>query len=391
MTADQSVPSSKMLPEALLGDFAWHVEAGADAPVVFEVPEDYEQIFRNSGSASEVLGIQRLISLVRRASISVRWGSNIAARVSAQPHLFPLLAILLLLDTVTHVVWTDGAWQSRGVKGVGKEIQTHKLLKTKPGESDLTVSLEGRVSSLAPDLYDITTQRLLPRENFVTLAVDLFGAQIDAGKPVRDVYNKANLLGTILAELIENSEMHGRLDAAGRPILSSAVRGVMFRRVKLTFDEKRTKGEPATTKEVECFEASIFDSGIGYYESYTREPLTTDTDVSKEWVVLHKCLERHFYPELPDSRPAHRGLGLYESLRALQVLKGRIEFRTGSVYAYRTFFDEELQASMEERKPLSHMAWPKPRLLDMEKKYLAVPTKQELLTGSSVRILVPLG
>jgi hypothetical protein len=84
-----------------------------------------------------------------------------------------------------------------------------------------------------------------------------------------------------------------------------------------------------TTRDVPCFEASIFDSGIGYFASYTRDPLQPQTDLKLEWQVLHNCLERHYFPQLADGRPGHRGMGLYEVLRALQVLKGRIEFRTG--------------------------------------------------------------
>jgi hypothetical protein len=36
------------------------------------------------------------------------------------------------------------------------------------------------------------------------------------------------------------------------------------------------------------------------------------------------------------------------------------------------------------------LAWPEPRLLDLDKRYLALPTEHELLVGASVRILVPL-
>lgn len=389
MSTKLPVTSIKRLPDALLADFSFSDLADGDTLDLF-VPDTYEEALKENFAAPEVVAIQRLITVSKRKSIHVYWGAGIAARASAQPHLFPLLAILLLLDAASHSVLTDGEWQARGVKGVGRAIQGHQLLKTQPGESDLVVSVEGRVNSLASDLYDLETLSLLPRDNLVTLAMELFGSQIVAESSVRSIYDNANLLGTILAELIENSEMHGRLDASGRPILKSAVRGVMFRRVKMTFDMKRKPGGQTLTKDVECFEASVFDSGIGYYESYTREPLSPDTDTSLEWKVLHKCLERHFYPELPDSRPAHRGMGLYEVLRALQVLKGRIELRTGSVYGYRTFFEEELQVAMEPRHPLAHITWPKPVLLDVQKKYLTVPTKHEPLVGSSIRILIPL-
>ena len=105
---------------------------------------------------------------------------------------------------------------------------------------------------------------------------------------------------TNFAELIENADVHGRFDLAGRLLARSAVRGVVFRRivVQVAVDKPAT-GAPRT-RNVDCFEASVFDSGVGYYRSYTREPLMDSTDIRKEWMVLHKCLERHFYPELPD-------------------------------------------------------------------------------------------
>lgn len=77
-------------------------------------------------------------------------------------------------------------------------------------------------------------------------------------------------------------------------------------------------------------------------------------------------------------------------LRAIQALKGRIEIRTGRLFAYRTFLDGELQAQMQPRTEFSRLAWPVPKLLDVGKKYVANPSANEHLIGASVRIIVPL-
>lgn len=390
----ESSDSAKRLPEDLLGDFSWHADMSSDSVVQLYVPDGYDEILQGNVAASEVLGVQRFITLVRSVKeVHVLWDSDIAARVSNQPHLFPLLAVALQSDSVLHFVKSDEAWQKRSLNDVRLKIQSHRISNS-PGNihSDLAVSVESNVSTLSSDLYNLNSLKLLPRESFETLAVNIIGSRIVPGRSVRNIYKNASLLGTILAELIENSDMHGRLHGDGRPVLGAgaAVRGVIFRKVILSFDVRSKAGGATTSKEIECFEVSVFDSGIGYFHSYTKNPIDSTTSIHDEWKVLHNCLERHYYPDLSENRPAHRGMGIFEVLRALQVLKGRIEFRTGSVYAYRTFFDDDVQTSMEPKQRFAHIRWPKPRLLDVKKKYVAVPTKQETLVGSSVRIIVPL-
>jgi hypothetical protein len=390
MATARPVEVQARLPEALLADFSWQQTLQENALVVLRVPDEYAQQLRVEPSASEVLGIQRLITLAGRGRVQVVWDQRIAACMREQPYAFPLLAVLLSLRQIEHLVVSGQDRVAMDVETIRKKLGAHRLITEGPVPSDIVFCVEGDAQSFSPDLYDTSNLQLLPRESFETLAVDLFSSQLDAGKPAREVYGNAALLGTILAELIENADVHGRFDLAGRLVARSAVRGVLFRRIVIQVAvDKPAPGAPRT-RHVDCFEASVFDSGVGYYQSYTREPLTQETDLRKEWMVLHKCLERHFYPELPDLRPAHRGMGLYEVLRALQALKGRMEFRTGRVYAYRTFMDGELHAAMEPRSPMAHTAWPKPRLLDVEKRYLSIPTAQEQLQGSSVRILVPL-
>ena len=130
---------------------------------------------------------------------------------------------------------------------------------------------------------------------------------------------------------------------------------------------------------------------MGYLQSFTREPLTDQTDLAFEWKVFHNCLERHHDPELRDTRAAHRGMGLAEVLRALQQLEGRIEIRTGRLFAQRTFLPGELQAMMAPiSSPWAHRRWPIPKMLDYQKKYVGVPTKHAPVVGTAARVIIPL-
>lgn len=378
------------LPDALLNDFEWAVGLQEGQQVLLVVPADYPQLSTAAPAASEVVGIQRLISLARLALIGVVWDAAAWEKVSVQPAHFPLLSALLALRQVQHWVQGAEARVSLKVSPTQRGVMTHRLAKAAASASDLAICVEGEGDGLSEDIYDASTLRLHPRNYFESLAVEALTTGSVTAEAAERLYKSASLLGTILAELIENSDMHGRLDASGRPILHTGLRGLVFRRVTLPMQiPKVGKGGP-TTRDVPCFEASVFDSGIGYFASYTRAPLQPDTDLKLEWQVLHNCLERHYFPQLADGRPGHRGMGLYDVLRALQVLKGRIEFRTGRLYAYRTFLEGELQAQMKPKAPLAHFAWPEPRLLDVDKKYVAIPTAHEKLVGSSVRIIVPL-
>lgn len=383
-------PVEARLPDALLNDFKWAQDVQAGEQVLLVVPADYPQLSTGMPAASEVVGIQRLISLARKVVLTVRWDTAVWDRVNPQPALFPLLSAVLVLHQAQHWIEGKDGRESLDVSVTRQAVMAHRLAKAAAFSSDLALCVEGEGDGLSEDMYDPSTLRLHPRDYFESLAVEALTTGPVSGEATQRLYKSASLLGTILAELIENSDMHGRLDASGRPILQTGLRGLMFRRITLPMQISRIGKEAPTARDVRCLEASIFDSGVGYFASYTRAPLQPQTDLKLEWQVLHNCLERHYFPQVADGRPGHRGMGLYEVLRALQVLKGRIEFRTGRLYAYRTFLDGELQAQMKPKAPLAHLAWPEPRLLDYDKKYVAIPTEHESLVGSSVRIIIPL-
>lgn len=385
------IPKTVDIPSGLLADIKWIGDVGEATTIVFRVPGDYAEQRKVFDQVPEVIGIQRLLTLARAgARFEVLWSESVWTTVSASAAIFPLLAILLLLSRASHSVHrTDGGPEPRKANDSVKRLLQHRFSRDAFADSELVVCLESGGFVLPWDLYLPNTQSLRPRDDFETLVVDAITAQVAEGTSRQLIYRNASSLGVVVAELFENTDMHGRLDLAGKSLGTDAFRGVIFKRIKVDAPTLHPKKGAPTSRVVECFEVSIFDSGIGYFESYTRGEMVSELDF--EWKVLHNCLERHYHPDIKDHRANHRAMGLYEVLRAIQTLKGRIEIRTGRLYAYRTFMDSDLQVQMMEKDPMAYHAWPKPKLLDVDKRYLAFPTEHESLCGSSVRIIIPLG
>jgi len=380
------------LPLDLMSDGEFGHVVGADGRVHLTVPDDYEDRLASASGQSEVLGIQRLLTLARAGQeLHVSWQPGIAKKVVASVAIFPTLAVLLLLQNAEHwEIQADGTQTKLPVDTARRAIARHRLARDLFADCEVVVCADGLGMSLPSDLYNATTRRLRSREDLETLVVEALSGQRLGSPSSNAPLEKVGALGLIVAELFENTDMHARLDLEGKPVSPDSVRGLMLKRisVEVSADKRAPKGGPP--RSIECFELSVFDAGLGYYTSYTRNALTPSVTLQDEWKVLHNCLERHYHPELADGRPGHRALGLYEVLRAIQFLRGRIEIRTGRLYAYRTFLDGQIQAQMEPRADLAHLAWPKPKLLDLGKKYVAVPSEHPAVVGTSVRVIVPL-
>jgi hypothetical protein len=387
-------PRTIELPLGLMAAVPWLNNVVENETLYFVVPANYEDLMESARDQSEVLGIQRLLTLAKKgAQIEVFWDKKVIQIVRSSAAIFPLLAVLLLLKKASHFASPQSTYAEEltsSLKPIRKTIRQHQLKRDFFADSDSLICDDASGESLPVDLYNPETQKLHSREDFEILVVDVLAAQLGNSINRKEIYNKADSLGVIVAELFENTDMHGRLDLLRKPLLSDSLRGILFKRILMGQPLRKTSKSAEETGPIECFEISVFDAGLGYFSSYMRQAFDPQTQLNEEWRVLHNCLERHYFPELVDHRAGHRGLGLYEVLRALQTLKGRIEIRTGRLFAYRTFFDGELQPQMQPRAEFSHFAWPKPRLLDVEKKYLARPSEHELLIGSSVRIIIPL-
>jgi hypothetical protein len=221
-------------------------------------------------------------------------------------------------------------------------------------------------------------------------------------------------LAVILRELLENTDDHARTDSDGKELKPNSIRGLLVKRIeqKRRLPERGAVDLPA----IPCLEFTIFDSGIGYYNSYRRqlirgqargEPVSVgerqadtvrnsqlgDTvSVETEYAVVLKCLSRHSANgrDIPDSRPGHRGMGLYEVLRALKMMQGMLEVRTGRVHGYRSFLEGEIRLQLEPDSSIKRPGMPKVSLLDVDRKVVFFPAPREMVRGSVVRVVVPL-
>lgn len=365
-------------------------------PVVLSVPADFDELLDESnGTFGEVFAIQRVLTLVRsRVPLCIRWAwQSIEALVgSAATH--PLVAVLVSVEGAQHrSEGTVGeAELNRLLISARKSLAQYRLRTDFFSDRQIVLCADSRGHSYPPDLYEIDAS-LKSREDYEGLIQDILIGQLANISQTTASYRFSAALGLIVAELFENTHVHGRFDLAGGLLKPDAMRGLVFKRIKLDLPvsiliDGRSK---MTTKVTECLEISVFDTGMGYFQSFTREPLGVATDIGIEWKVLHNCLERHHDPEIADVRASHRGMGLAEVLRALQQLHGRIEIRTGRLFAQRTFLPGELQAQMEKlSSPLARQRQPKPRMLDFDKKYVAIPTTHDPVVGTAVRVIVPL-
>jgi hypothetical protein len=358
--------------------------------VCLVVPDNYEELVLSPALNGEVFAIQRLLAISRLGiPIFVNWELAISARLEKITKLQPLLAILVTLQGVVHkLTGVDAKQSDQALSSARQAVIKHKLIQDMFNPSQLLLCADSRGYGRPEQLYLPSTGALRPRSHFETLVQDVLSSELNATGEVAKQFQWAGSLGAILAELFENTDIHATTDLTGSPLSFNAMRGLIFKRIKLAVQQR--DGDRKVTEGIkDCLEISVFDSGVGYFRSFTRSAQTHE--IEYEWRVLHKCLERHFDDTIPDSRREHRALGLAEVLRKLQTLAGRIEIRTGRTFGYRTFIDGEFQTRMQQSdSEWSRFKWPKPTLLDLTKKLVAIPTAHEDTLGSAIRVIVPL-
>lgn len=377
-----------------LADFALGQWKGAlDGSVELKIPADYEQLSSSSGSAGEVFAIQRLLSLARhKTPIKVRWPPDLLARMPTVASLHPLLAVAASLQGATHESLGIGADDVDDLLArARRQIFNYRLRGDFFTDSQVLLCVDARGHGRPLDLYDRSNNGLKSREDIETTVLGVLSPQLISAETASQKFALAGALAVVVAELFENTHLHGRLDSAKTPVGPDAMRGLLFRRISVILPEHQRSGRLVAARDVPALEMSIFDSGIGYFASYTRQALDSSTDLIEEWKVMHKCFARHFDPEQVDHRQRQRGMGLYEVLRALQELKGSIEVRTGRLFAYRSFFEGELLPQMRPRSgPWARISLPKPVLLDVQNRFTPRPTLNDEVVGAAVRIVVPL-
>lgn len=365
-------------------------------PVTLFVPSDFDKQLRESkGSFGEVFAIQAALTLARGGvPLLIHWSSDAAAVLMGAAATQPLVAVLVSIESARHQA-DEGLPQEeleRLLLAAKKSLIRYRLQADFFSDRQIALCADSRGYPYPQDLYEAEA-RLKSREDYEGLIQDILVGQLANWAEAADSFRFSSALGVIVAELFENTHIHGRFDLEGALLKPDAMRGLLLKRIKFDLPVTVMVGGRVkkTTQIQECLEMSVFDTGMGYMQSFTHEPLTDETDLGLEWKVLHNCLERHHDPELRDPRAAHRGMGLAEVLRALQELEGRIEIRTGRLFAQRTFLPGELQALMVPfSSPFARRRQPVPKMLDYQKRYVGVPTKHDPVVGTAVRVIIPL-
>lgn len=397
------IQSHIKLPLGLFGDVKSFDAYARASALTIEVSSTYLEEPAESELLSEVIAIQRLISLARRAiPMRARWHHRAAERVFGSPSLFPLLAVLLCLDDVAHeIIYEDNSVTAVDVQSSRQLIYKHRLQADLFSDTQILVCADSRGYGRPKSLYSDKSSGLIGRSDFESLVDRLLIGQSAVNVSTSQAVFFSQSIATIVAELFENTDVHGRLGLNGIPFKANGIRGLVFKRVKISQNEKRRSpkvvspsgrapSEPENKKEIDALEISVFDAGVGFYSSYTKEDLTQDIALTDEWRVMHQCLERHYDQSMADTRPSHRAMGLYEVLRALKSVHGALEVRSGRTYGFRTFVAGEFKMQLESGESALRPGMPKPVLLDVTRKFVTAPSPHELLVGASVRVVIPL-
>jgi hypothetical protein len=400
----------------LLSDLATIAELPEPGRDIFiEVSESYLSDERFDLPGVEGLAIQRLITLAHNAAtLKVSWHTSAARRLLDSPSVHPLAAVALCLNNAEHALPADAKLPPDAFERARTKLLGHRLSADMFTDRQVVICLDFERPSLPVDLYELSTRRLRPEGDFESLVDDLVFAQHGAGFQAEKLSKLRMALAVILRELLENTDDHAKTDSEGKVLKPNSIRGLL---VKRTLETRRLPKTDATDlPPVPCLEFTIFDSGIGYYNSYRRqllrgqargEPVVvgdkqSDTvrrfelgphvSVETEYAIVLKCLGRHSESAkaIPDPRPGHRGMGLYEVLRALKMMQGMLEVRTGRIHGYRSFLEGELRIQLEPDTSETRPGMPRASLLDVDRRVAFYPSPRDLVRGSVVRVVVPL-
>lgn len=406
----------RLIIELSLSDLATNAplpEPGRD--FVIEVPDSFLSDERLKLPGVEGLAIQRLITLAHdAASLKVLWHTAAARRLLRSPSVHPLAAVALCLNNAEHALAEDAELPAEAFERARTKLLGHKLGADMFTDRQVIICLDFERPSLPADLYEPSTRSLRPEADFESLVDDLVYAQHGAGFKAAKLSKLRVALAVILRELLENTDDHAKTDSEGKVLKPNSIRGLLVERILET--RRLPKLEATDLPPVPCLEFTVFDSGIGYYNSYRRqllrgqargEPVVVgdkqadtvrrfelgpDVSVETEYAIVLKCLGRHSEnaKAIPDPRPGHRGMGLYEVLRALKMMQGMLEVRTGRIHGYRSFLEGEVRIHLEPETSESRPGMPKASLLDVDRKLVSYPSPRDLVRGSVVRVVVPL-
>ena len=264
-------------------------------------------------------------------------------------------------------------------------VSSHTLAPNWFNLSDSIVCADYISRGWHPDFYS-APGLLKNRDEIEKLFDPIIEANIEGLQDAELLKKWKDSLVSVVYELFENTHIHARFDYNNADIRKDIMRAVTVRNIETYTGGNESKISPR--KRIKCLEISVFDSGVGIFGRSNQRHILEKDDLDDEWKNLRLCLEKH-----ENDGPiihTHRGLGLYEALRALHFLKGAIQIRTGRSHGYRSFFPGDIPQQMESKDSVNKPGMPKSRLLDFNDPYRPTATLNQPMDGLVARTLVPL-
>jgi hypothetical protein len=372
-----------MFPElSLIFSSTKNVEEAVSAPETISVDEGS---LAATDAVSDVMLIQGVIGLLDRSSATnFVWHPAVVRQLLQSPISFPLLGCLVLHVNARHTLQFGEEFP---LKTIRAHIYQARLRFDWFSEPKALLCADHLGMGRQKELYlSQSATGIRDREHFESLIFPYVETRLAVSVGEQAAFKWRAALTSVVFELFENTDLHGRTDWTGR-VLHNSIRGLLFRD---TLVHPFQPGTRMAQEAIRCLEIGVFDSGVGYYCKNQKKSLSDEVSVRDEWDVLHRCLSTHLEDGVaPNLGKGQRGIGLYEVLRALKFLNGAIEFRTGRLHAYRSFLPGDLQLQMESKESKLRPNMPKPTLLDYSRKFIAVPTEELKVVGTAVRVLVP--
>lgn len=235
MTAPQ--PIEVQLPFGLT-DERLNLRAVCEAknPVEITVPADLdEQLGGAKGTFGEVFAIQVALTLARSGvPLLVRWSSDVVRLLMGAAATKPLVAVLVSIEGARHQADGDlsEAELQKSLVAARRSLVRYRLQADFFSDRQIALCADSRGYSYPPDLYEAEA-RLKRREDFEGLIQDVLVGQLANLAEASESYRFSSALGVIVAELFENTHVHGRFDLAGAMLKPDAMRGLLLNRAPL--------------------------------------------------------------------------------------------------------------------------------------------------------------
>jgi hypothetical protein len=342
--------------------------------------------FDIANNLNNALVIQRFLSAFSVMQPSrLIWSDEAISLIKTNASASMLLCCIICLGEVTHLSANLSEIRPPTINALREKVDQSRI------EPDWFSGSSGIVCADFIDKgwhYNLYSEqgKLRSRGDIEDLLNPIILARVEGLKDAESIKLWKDSLVSVVYELFENTHVHARFDFDGKTIKKNVIRTLIVRGTKEFTGGNSKKITPRAYRD--CLEISVLDSGIGFFGSSFKKPISHDVDLNKEWLNVRKCLEKRVDEELP--LPSHRGIGLYEVLRALHFLKGAIQIRSGNTFGYRSFFPGDVQQQMESKESKQRPGMPKSRLLDFVDPYRPTPTRNTLVTGVVARTIVPL-